>query len=208
MVQSGMVHPEESGSLVRPEVELVKAAVAGDRNAAAELIERHAPAVYAVCLGLLADGDQAQDAAQDALLKAIEKLASLRDPSTFRSWIISIAHNLCRDFWKQTRRRQQLLDEQMERGGLEVVAGIGAGSQPIPGMGTVSCRESEASGLDIQAALARLPEKYRIPLLLYYFDGLSSAKVAEALGISPTGAGARLCRARRALREILEVNHG
>ena len=60
---------------------------------------------------------------------------------------------------------------------------------------------------DLRLSLARLPEKHRLPLLLYYFDGLSTKQVAKALDISPTGAATRLCRARRALRAILEVNH-
>ena len=179
-----------------PEAELVAAAVKGDRNAAAELIERHAAAVYAVCLGLLADPDQAEDTAQDALLKAIERLGTLRNPATFRSWLVTIARNLCRDHWKLNRRRRELLSERREQAGLQVVAG-GAMSSGF---------DSDSPGPDLQLALARLPEKFRLPLLLYYFDGLSSTRVGEALGISATGAGARLCRARQALRRILEVH--
>ena len=184
---------------MRSDRELVESAVAGDRNAAADLVGRHAAVVYAVCLGLLADPDRAQDAAQDALLKAVEQLGSLRDSTTFRGWVVSIARNHCRDYWKQTKRRQELLDQQM---GLAVAAGT------VPGMGTFTSTTPDDTGPDIQAALARLPEKFRLPLLLYYFNGLSSAHVGEALGISQTGAGARLCRARQALREILEVDHG
>jgi len=189
-----------------PDAEFVAAAVAGDRDAAAELIERHAAAVYAVCLGLLADPDRAEDIAQDALLKAIEKLATLRDPATFRSWLLSIARNLCRDHWKLSQRRQELLAERVERAEFRVVGDTAAAPDPIPGMATPPGVDGENAGPDLQMALARLPEKFRLPLLLYYFDGLSSARVGEALGISATGAGARLCRARRALRRILEVH--
>lgn len=177
-----------------PDAELVERTLEGDRQAAADLVERHAAGVYAACLGLLADPDQAQDAAQEALLKGISRLNSLQNPTAFRSWIISIARNLCRDSWKQSRRQQELLDQQVN---LEVVPGMGCG-QPVA---------EDAPGNEIQSSLARLPEKFRLPLLLYYFDGLSTASVAEALDISPTGAATRLCRARRALRTILEVNH-
>jgi RNA polymerase sigma-70 factor (ECF subfamily) len=190
-----------------PDAELVAAAVAGDRDAAAELIERHTAAVYAVCLGLLADRDRAEDIAQDALLKAIEGLATLRNPATFRSWLISIARNLCRDHWKLSQRRNQLLAEHLERTELQVVGGTTANPDPACGRATTSGVEKETAGPDLQLALARLPEKLRLPLLLYYFDGYSSARVGEALGISATGAGARLCRARQALRRILEVHN-
>jgi len=189
-----------------PDAECVARAVAGDRDAAAELIEHHAAAVYAVCLGLLADPDRAEDLAQDALLKAIERLATLRDPATFRSWLLAIARNLCRDHWKQRRRRQELLAERVERTELQVIGGTSAAPDSVPGMASPASADSETAGPDIQMALARLPEKFRLPLLLYYFDGLSSVRVGEALGISASGAGARLCRARQALRRILEVH--
>ncbi len=183
------------------EAALIKNAVAGDRQAAVELIERHAASVYAVCLGFLADPDQAQDAAQETLLKGISRLATLQNPASLRSWLISIAHNYCRDNWKQTRRRQELLDQQMQQA---TAVAVGPNQALVPGMGTGSSQDETH---DLRLSLARLPEKHRIPLLLYYFDGLSTKRVAEALDISPTGAATRLCRARRALRSILEVTH-
>lgn len=187
---------------VTSDADLVTTAVSGNRQAAADLIERHASVVYAICLGLLADPDRAQDAAQDALLKALERLESLREPAAFRAWLVAIARNQCRDFWKRTRRRQQLLDQEM---------GLAVSTDAVPGMGmgmgTIIVDAGDATEADLQIALARLPENHRLPLLLYYFDGLDSARVAEALGISRSGAGARICRARRALREILEASH-
>jgi RNA polymerase sigma-70 factor (ECF subfamily) len=183
---------------VATDAELVAATVRGDRQAAGDLVERHAAAVYAVCLGLLADPDRAQDAAQDALLKALERLGSLREPATFRAWLISIARNLCRDSWKRTRRRRALLGGEAVRT---------AAAEAVPGMGAAATAPGDDAGPDLQAALARLPENHRLPLLLYYFDGLDAARVGTALGISRSGAGARICRARRALREILEVGH-
>lgn len=184
------------GRQMAPDAELVASARAGNRQAAAELIERHAAGVYAVCLGLLADPDRAQDASQDALLKAIERLGSLHEPAAFRGWLVTIARNLCRDYGKTRRRRQDLLDRQV---------GLAVAGDALPGMGAGSSNGDEPHRPDLRAALARLPENHRVPLLLYYFDGLDTARVGEALGISRTGAGARLCRARRALREILEV---
>jgi len=180
---------------------LMEKAVAGDRQAAAALIELHARSVYAVCLGLLADPDQAQDAAQETLLKGISRLATLQNPASLRSWLISIAHNLCRDTWRQTRRRQELLDQQMQQA---TAVADGPGQTLVPGMGFGPAQDETH---DLRLSLARLPEKHRLPLLLYYFDGLSTKRVAEALDISPNGAATRLCRARRALRAILEANH-
>ena len=191
----------EGGFTVAADAELIEQAVAGNRQAAADLIERHARSVYAACLGLLADPDQAQDAAQETLLKGISRLATLQNPASFRSWLISIASNLCRDNWKQARRRQELLDQRMQQA---TAGGDGPGQVMVPGMGNSTVQDEFH---DLRMSLARLPEKHRLPLLLFYFDGLSTQRVADALGISPTGAATRLCRARRALRAILEVNH-
>jgi RNA polymerase sigma-70 factor (ECF subfamily) len=180
---------------------LIERAIDGDRQAAADLIERHAASVYAVCLGLLADPDQAQDAAQDTLLKGISRLATLKKRASFRSWLVAIAHNICRDSWKLARRRRELLDREARRAS---AVADGPERAVMPGMGQ-SAEPDEYHHL--RASLARLPEKHRLPLLLYYFDGNSTRRVAEALDISPTGAATRLCRARRALRDILEVDH-
>jgi RNA polymerase sigma-70 factor (ECF subfamily) len=71
-------------------------------------------------------------------------------------------------------------------------------------------RESAETGRphdygDLESALAELPPKYRLVLLLYYFDGQSTRSVAESLGISPGTAHTRLSRARKQLRKLLEA---
>jgi RNA polymerase sigma-70 factor (ECF subfamily) len=175
---------------------LVESAKAGNRDAAATLIERYSAAVYATCLSVVGDPDTAQDIAQDVLLKAIQRLSSLRDPSMFCSWLLAVARNHCRDHNRTASHRQKLLREHMTHT---------PSASSVPGMGAVATDATLSVSIDLQSALDRLPEKYRLPLMLYYFDGLSSARVAEALGISQTGAGTRLCRARQALRELLEV---
>ena len=186
----------------------VTAARQGDRQAAADLVDRHAASVYGLCLSLLADADAAQDVAQDALLKAIDRLASLDEAGAFRPWLLTIARNLCRDYWKQNRRRRDLLAAEVgDNVGVALASGDGSA---IPGLGTGPVSfglPGEAEHADLYDALYRLPEKHRVPLFLYYFDGLSSARVAEALDISLSAACTRLCRARRALRAILEGNH-
>ena len=119
---------------------------------------------------------------------------------------MSIARNLCRDAWKRSRRHRELLEERVAEGRSKASAVSTATFGPVPGMGSPTGTGSTAETPDLRAALARLPEGHRLPLLLYYFDGYSTARVGEALGISATGARARLCRARRALREVLEVD--
>jgi RNA polymerase sigma-70 factor (ECF subfamily) len=166
--------------------ELVRATIGGDREAYASLVRRHASRVYATCLAMLHDPDESQDAAQDVLIKGLEKIHSLRDGNLFANWITRIAQNLCRDRWRTRQRRDELFQEYSQETSLA----------------------SQSSTPDLSDALARLPEKYRLPLMLYYFDGQSSESLAKALDINRASVGTRLARARRALRQLLEKSHG
>jgi RNA polymerase sigma-70 factor (ECF subfamily) len=169
----------------RRDEELVSAAVEGDRRAYGALVHRYASRIYAVCLSILHDPDDSQDAAQETLLKAMTRINTLRDGSQFAMWLTRIAQNLCRDQQRVRKRRDELLREQ----------------RPL------FAQSFEAPSPDLPLALERLPEKYRTPLMLYYFDGQSSENVARALNISRAGAGRRLVQAREALRRLLEKSH-
>ncbi|UCH85340.1 MAG: RNA polymerase sigma factor [Candidatus Latescibacterota bacterium] len=168
------------------DAELVSAASHGNREAYASLVRRHASRVYAVCLAMLHDPDDSQDAAQDVLIKGLEKIHSLRDGNQFAMWITRIAQNHCRDHWRTQKRRDELLHKHSQETSVA----------------------SESSTPDLSDALARLPDKYRLPLMLYYFDGQSIDNLAKALDISRAGVGSRLARARHALRRLLEKSHG
>jgi RNA polymerase sigma-70 factor (ECF subfamily) len=170
----------------RNDADLVQRTIAGDREAYAELVRKYASRIYAVCLAILHDPDDSQDVAQDAMLKGMTKIGTLRDGSQFPMWLTRIAQNLCRDHWRTQSRRQEIIREQ------NVDTSV----------------EAEEPSVDLSSALDKLPEKYRIPLMLYYFDGQSSENVAKALNISRAGASTRIARARRALRQLMEKDHG
>jgi RNA polymerase sigma-70 factor (ECF subfamily) len=167
------------------DAELVSASASGDREAYAVLVRRHASRVYAFCLAMLHDPDDSQDMAQEALIKGMTRIHSLRDGTQFAAWIMRIAQNLCRDHRRTWNRRRELLQRE---------------NPTVPS-------SVESSTPDISAALAKLPEKYRVPLMLYYFDGQSSENLARTLNLSRAGASTRLVRARRALRRLLEKSH-
>jgi len=169
--------------------------MSSERERAMELVEEHADGVFAACLALLGDPDLARDVAQDALLKGIGRLHGIRRVRSMRAWLISIARNLCRDRWKTTRRRRELLTTHTAE-----IAEVSSGVGPAP------ADESPDPHASLHAALSRLPESHRLPLLLFYFEGRSTQRVAEALDITPAAACTRLCRARKALREILEAD--
>jgi RNA polymerase sigma-70 factor (ECF subfamily) len=169
------------------ERQLVDACRGGDAGAYAGLVKRYSRSVFAVCLDTLGNIQDAEDIAQDTFIKGLARIGQLRDGGQFGPWIMKIARNLCLDHARRRRR------------GAEIVA-LSGGDR----------RGSGEEHADLREAIAMLPEKYRLPLMLYYFDGRSSENVASALGISTDGALTRLSRARKKLRKLIdseEVSH-
>jgi len=162
------------------EEELVAASKNGDRAAYAALVRRHTRRVYAVCLGVLGNSSDVEDIFQETFVKGLTKMHSLRDNSQFAGWISQIARNLCRDHYRKTQRRRDLLAR-----------------EPVEDTATPK------DFVDLHTALDKLPEQHRLPLMLFYFDGKSSEKLAEELNLTKAGACTRLFRARNELRKLL-----
>jgi RNA polymerase sigma-70 factor, ECF subfamily len=180
------------------EEELVLACRGGDKGAYASLVRAHARSIFAICLGMLGNVHDAEDAAQETFVRAFSQLPQLRTASQFRPWIGRIARNHCLDLLRRRKR------------GSEVLAMHGA-AQSNPGSHAepheaLLLREEER--IKLEGALARLPEKYRVPLMLYYFDGHSTQNVASILDLNPAGVLTRLSRARRELRRMLVEQGG
>ncbi|MHC4520224.1 MAG: RNA polymerase sigma factor [Planctomycetota bacterium] len=152
----------------------------GDKAAYTGLVKTHAGRVFAVCLGMLGDRHDAEDAAQQALLRGFMHIGNLRNSERFGAWIAEIARNLCRDAMR--RRRPQGVSVRPNRDGAHA--------------------DSE-SHRQLEAALGNLSQDYRMPLLLFYFNGRSTKSIAETLGISQAAVQTRLSRARRKLRDLL-----
>jgi RNA polymerase sigma-70 factor (ECF subfamily) len=143
-------------------------------------------------LGSVADS---QDAVQETFLTGLAQIATLRDDRRFAGWIAQIARNLCRDLIRRRSRHRALLEQHHQDR-----------QPPAPRSDTfLPAREDFAT---LHAALAQLPEKHRLPLMLFYFDGQSTRRLARELGISQAGACTRLSRARRELRELLREQEG
>ncbi len=161
------------------ERQLIRDTLAGDKAAAERLVKEHSKRVLGVCFAVVGDMRDAEDLAQETLLRGLGRLRQLRDGERFGAWIGSIARNLSIDFLRRRR-----------------MSGEAAAWDPPP-------ETAEKEYGELHDAIARLPEEYRLPLILYYFDGRSTESVAETLGISPAGVLTRLSRARKELRLLL-----
>ena len=163
------------------EKELVALCRSGDKSAYAELVRAYSGRVFGICLGMLGNAHDAEDVAQQALLAGFTDIDELRRSESFGVWLSRITRNLCIDFYRSQNRKRRALRQ-----------------RPTPGQG-----DPKATG-QLDDALAKLPVKYRVVLVLYYFDGRNARNIAETLDISQAAVCTRLTRGRKQLRRLLE----
>ena len=152
-----------------------------DNNSAYEvLLKRHYKDVFALCLGILGNLHDAEDVAQEAMLKGFLNIKKLDKHEQFEAWILRIAKNLCLDFLRRKKRIK--------------VHNVKQPMQYHPNAG---------ENHDLQQAIRRMPRELRLPLTMYYFDGKNAKTIAEKLKISHSGACQRIRTARKQLHELL-----
>jgi len=176
------------------DVELVERAQGGDVAAYGELVERYREVAFRTAWLITRSSADAEDAAQDAFVKAFYALGRFRSGEAFRPWILRIVSNEARNRRRSAGRRQHLaLRAERERGPGDAA--------PSPEAATVAREDRER----LLAALERLPERDRLVIAHRYLLELSEAETAEALGVRPGTVKSRLSRALERLRASMEV---
>jgi RNA polymerase sigma-70 factor (ECF subfamily) len=173
---------------------LVAAAMAGNKRAFAALLTRHRPLLVRLCQRMLADSSLAEDAAQEAALRAYLDLGRLRQPERFGSWLAGIGLNVCRH-WSRDRWRDHLSLDALDGGRWHPEAEL---PDPAEAAELAWLRDT------VLAAVATLPRSQRAAVLLAYPAGLTQVETAAELGIEVNAVKARLHKARAALRRKLE----
>jgi len=164
----------------RSDENLVAQSCKGNKNAYAVLVQRHYRHVFAMCFGMLANVHDAEDIAQDAILKGMSKIAELREGIQFGRWILRIAGNLCIDLIRRRKRIKHLCAES-------------------PAIAQQAINENH----DLHGAIKKLPKELRVPLVMYYFENKNAKAIAERLNISHSGACQKIRSARQQLHELL-----
>ncbi|HET7847541.1 MAG TPA: RNA polymerase sigma factor [Pseudolabrys sp.] len=156
----------------------------GDQAAFRELSHRHVPAMLALARHIVGNAADAEDVAQEAMLRVWTNAPRWRPLASVRTWLTRVVVNLCLD----RKRRARWVE-------LEVAGEI---VDPAPG----AEREIAASERDrqIAAAIAKLPARQRAAIALTYDEGMSNAQVAEVLETSVSAVETLLVRARQSLR--------
>jgi RNA polymerase sigma-70 factor, ECF subfamily len=176
---------------------LIALAQGGDRAAAEELLERHAPRVFRFGMKMCRDPEDAREVVQETLLSAFRKLRDFRGAASFSTWLFTIVRSHC---IKKRRRRRHEPETVLSLDG-EAAEETGRLSHPDarPDQQLEKRRLREA----LEAAIANLGTGQREVLLLRDVEGLSAAEVAEVTGLSVQAVKSRLHRARVLLRKAL-----
>ena len=139
---------------------------------------------------MLRDPEDAQDAAQDAFLKAFKGLRDFRPGSSLYTWLYRIAVNTCLDYRRKTRRRPRINKRPSE-------------DRPSDEPSPERYYETKEISEVVQSALQKLPEKLQAAIILREMEGLSYEEIADILKISAGTVKSRISRARKELRRIL-----
>ena len=171
------------------QTDLVERAMAGDHGAFSELARVSVGRLYVVARLILRDDARAEDATQEALVAAWQRLAGLRDPDRFEAWLHRLLVRACYREARRGRRRW------------EIEVGI------RPAEGAVLVPAVDLADRDqLERGFRRLDADQRIVLVLHYYLGLSLDEAADALGIPPGTVRSRLHRATAAMRAALEAD--
>jgi RNA polymerase sigma-70 factor, ECF subfamily len=172
-----------SGESTPREAELVGRTRAGDREAAALLVESQVERVAAVVNALLGPSSpDVADAIQETLLRALERLDQCRDDERFAAWVTRIARNVCRDLTKSAWRSRVTLGTESES----------------------PARDPERSGdLALEHVLAGLPDERRLVLVLRFVYGYSLEEIGAVIGTDAEAARSRVRRALVQARKLL-----
>ena len=177
----------------RTDHDLVAAANAGDRDAMEQLLRRHLDRIHAVCRRVIGAARDADDATQEAMIRIVRGLHAFDGRSSFSTWSHRIATNAALDELRRRARRPQL----------QVVRDDGQpATEPVD---EAAARRVTAAGdrVDVDEALATLPEDFRVAVVLRDVADLDYAEIAEALDVPVGTVKSRIARGRALLAERL-----
>lgn len=174
-----------------PDAALVTRAKAGDGQAFEELVRRHRNDVFALSYHFLHNREEAWDVSQEVFIKAYRSLWRFRADASFKTWLLRITANHCKDFFKKRRIEMLPFDEAIETDALS------AARDPSEEL------EVRELGAAIERAINTLPAKHRAAFVLREYEGLSYQEMAKVMRCNLGTVMSRLHHARKKLQNTL-----
>lgn len=166
--------------------ELMRRTAAGDHAAFAVLVRRHQARVLSLAYRLLGRWDAAEDVSAEAFVRVYDRARKYEPQARFTTWLYRIVANLC---WDQRRRWSRALETLLDW--------HDAGAAPTDPV------ERDETRRSVRRAIASLPDRQRLVILLHRFEGLDHREIAEITGWSASAVESCLVRAYARLRELL-----
>ncbi len=176
--------------------EIVKRVQSGDAERFGVLVERYEPRLHRYAKKILLDGDEADDAVQESLIKAYVNIQSFDATRKFSSWVYRITHNECMNEIKRKRGKVTIALPDFD----VLLPHLVADETSTDEVDRKQMRQ------ELDGFLGTLDPKYREPLVLYYFEELEYQEIADVLEIPVSTVGVRLRRGREALGRAMQKN--
>jgi RNA polymerase sigma-70 factor (ECF subfamily) len=176
-------------------LEWIARALQGDQDAFAELVYMYQDATYNLCYRMLGERTEAEDATQEAFIRAYSHLQRYDTERPFKTWLLSIASNHCIDRLRKRRLKWLSLDDPLPSGSALAMSS----DEPTP---EEQALRQEREQL-LQRLLSELAPEYRAAVVLRYWYDYSYAEIADTLNTTESAIKSRLFRARQTLAEKL-----
>jgi RNA polymerase sigma factor (sigma-70 family) len=180
--------------MITMDYRLIELCRVGDSSAIEHFVQTYQQDIYRLALSILDDSGEAEDAAQEALLAALRALDSFQGDSSLKTWLYSIAVNICRTRLQHHKRRERLA---------EILGGIlrlQTNRMTAVEENTIKKESNES----LWRAIHDMDQKHRIPIVLRYYHDLSVAEIANILQIPEGTVHSRLNTDRRLLQNDLK----
>ena len=173
---------------------LIRRTLSGETEAFSQLVDRYRPSVFAFAASRGLPPSDADDAAQDAFIRAFRHLGTLKSYDRFSAWLLQIAAHACNDV--DARRKRSNRNETPASEPLETAV-----ARDVPPLDAISASDA-ASG--IADALQRLDDDHRAVLIMRFIEGKNATQIARANGESPGTVRSRIHYALEKLRRLLD----
>ncbi len=170
----------------------------GDQKAAAKLVSTYEKTVYRICYRFFADENEAMDAAQEVFIKIFRAIGRFEGRSSLKTWIYRIAANTCISLADKRKREKEGLLQTMMHWWESFTA-------TSPEDEVLDNEIRQMNQQIVAEKVARLPETYRMPVILKDIEGLPLEKISEVLEIPVGTVKSRINRGRRILQESLQA---
>ncbi|ASA97338.1 MULTISPECIES: RNA polymerase sigma factor SigW [Anoxybacillus] len=176
----------------------IKAVKKGDQSAFADIVEMYKDKIYQLCYRMLGNRHEAEDAAQEAFIRAYVNIHTYDPTMKFSSWLYRIATNLSIDRMRKKKPDVYLDAEVSGTDGLTMYSQLAdKGTSPEDALESLELQKM------VQEAILKLPEKYRTVIVLKYIDELSLQEISDILNLPIGTVKTRIHRGREALRKHL-----